>query len=132
MKTILHSMIAVALVISTAAVRAQIPILNSYPSAKAVVYLDFDGQYEDGTVWNGNGPIKGEAGELSVDMITEIFNRVSEDYRPFNLNITTDSNAFNSAPILQRIRIIFTSTSAWYCNCAGGVSYVGSFSWGDG
>src|ERR1700730_9537037 len=132
MKTILFYMIAVVLATSTGPARAQIPILNSYPQAKATVYLDFDGQHVDGTVWNWGGPIDAQPALLSSDMITEIFNRVSEDYRPFNLNITTDSNVFNSAPILQRIRIIFTSTSAWYCNCAGGVSYVGSFTWGDG
>ena len=62
--------------------------------------------------------------------ITEIFNRVSEDYRPFNINITTDSTIFLAAPLTQRIRIIVTPTSGWYTG-VGGVSYTGSFTWGD-
>ena len=37
----------------------------------------------------------------------EIFNRVSEDYRIFNVNITTDSNTYKNAPCCaQRVRII--------------------------
>ena len=63
--------------------------------------------------------------------ITEVFNRVSEDYRPFNINITTDSTVFFSAPVAQRVRIIITPTSSWYQG-VGGVSYTGSFTWGDG
>ncbi|MDI3318941.1 T9SS type A sorting domain-containing protein [Pinibacter soli] len=110
---------------------AQIPILNSYPSAKATVYLDFDGQYVTGTSWNWDGPIDAQPSGLANDQITEIFNRISEDYRPFNLNITTDSTVYAKAPLAQRIRVIFTPTSAWY-GSAGGVSFVGSFTWGNG
>jgi len=109
---------------------AQIPILNSYPSAKATVYLDFDGQYVTGTSWNWDGPIDAQPSGLTNDQITEIFNRVSEDYRPFNLNITTDSTVYAKAPLAQRMRVIFTPTSAWY-GAAGGVSFVGSFTWGN-
>jgi hypothetical protein len=67
---------------------------------------------------------------LTDTQITEIFNRVSEDYRPFNIDITTDSTVFLAAPFTQRMRIIITPTSGWYQN-VGGVSYTGSFIWGD-
>ncbi|MDH7464544.1 T9SS type A sorting domain-containing protein [Chitinophagaceae bacterium 26-R-25] len=110
---------------------AQVPILSSYPSAKATVYLDFDGQYVTGTSWNWDGPIDAQPSGLTSAQITEIFNRISEDYRPFNLNITTDSTVFAKAPAMQRIRVIFTPTSSWY-GSAGGVSFVGSFAWGNG
>lgn len=110
---------------------AQVPILNSYPSAKATVYLDFDGQYITGTSWNWDGPIDAQPSGLTNDQIIEIFNRVSEDYRPFNLNITTDSTVYAKAPVAQRMRVVFTPTSSWYGN-AGGVSFVGSFTWGNG
>ncbi len=106
------------------------PVLNSYPSANATVYLDFNGENVSGTLWNGGMPITCTASGLTDDQITEIFNNVSEDFSPFNINITTDSSKFFSAPLTQRIRIIITPTSSWKANVAG-VSYIGSFKWGD-
>jgi hypothetical protein len=67
---------------------------------------------------------------MTDDQITEIFNRVSEDYRPFNINITTDSTVFLAAPLNQRIRIIITPTNNWYQG-VGGIAFTGSFIWGD-
>ena len=114
----------------TVPLAAQTPLLNSYPSASATVFLDFDGQYVTGTSWNWGGPIAAQPAGFSDAAITEIFNRVSEDYRPFDLNITTDSTYYLNAPIDKRMRIIITPTSQWY-GAAGGVAFVGSFSWGD-
>lgn len=108
----------------------QIPKLNSYPSASATVFLDFDGHYAEGTAWNWSGPIKALPAGLSASAITEIFQRVAEDFRIFNCNITTDSTVFASAPLAQRTRIIITPTYQWYGR-AGGAAYVGSFTWGD-
>jgi hypothetical protein len=107
-----------------------LPKLNSLPSATATVYLDFDGQTVTSSVWNGGNPIFCASPGLTDEQITEIFNRVSEDYRPFNINITTDSTKFLSAPLTQRIRVIITPTSSWKPN-VGGISYIGSFTWGD-
>jgi hypothetical protein len=109
---------------------SQVPIYNSYPSASATIYLDFDGQHVEGTSWNYNGALNLGPANLTNSQITEIFNRISEDYRPFNINITTDSTKYWSAPANQRMRVIFTITSDWY-GAAGGVSYVNSFTWGD-
>ncbi|MFT3933221.1 MAG: hypothetical protein QM726_06370 [Chitinophagaceae bacterium] len=109
---------------------AQVPKLSSYPAATATVFIDFDGQYVSGTAWNMSGDINAAAATLSNADITEIFNRVAEDYRPFNLNVTTDSTVYWSAPKKNRIRIIVTPTSQWY-GMSGGVAYVGSFLWGD-
>lgn len=109
---------------------AQVPILNSYPSARATIFLDFDGQYVTGTAWNWSGSINAQAPPFTPENITEIFNRVAEDYRIFNINVTTDSTVFDAAPVFQRTRIIITPTNAWY-GYSGGVAYVGSFIWGD-
>lgn len=129
MKTTLTLILFLTTLVSTT--HAQVPILNSYPSAPATIYLDFDGQYVTGTAWNWSGAINAQSPGLTPENITEIFNRVAEDYRIFNINITTDSNVFMAAPIFQRTRVIVTPTSQWYGN-AGGVAYVGSFNWGDG
>lgn len=111
---------------------AQLPVLNSYPSAPATIFLDFDGHTVDGTSWNWSGtPIVCAASGLNATQVTHVFNRVAEDYRPFNVNITTDSTKFLAAPVDKRIRVIITTTSSWYGNTAGGVAFIGSFTSGD-
>lgn len=114
----------------TSPARAQVPVYNSYPSASAVIFLDFDGHTVDNTAWNYNGPIFCGASGLNSTQITEVFNRVAEDYRPFNINITTDSLKFLAAPADKRMRVILTVTSDWY-GAVGGVAFNGSFQWGD-
>ena len=109
---------------------SQVPIYNSYPAAAPVIFLDFDGHTVSGTGWNYNGPIYCGASGLSTTQITEVFNRVAEDYRPFTINITTDSTRYLNAPANQRTRVVITVTSDWY-GAAGGVSFVNSFTWGD-
>ena len=109
---------------------AQVPKLSSYPAAQGVLFLDFDGQYVQGTSWNWDGPIAAQASGLSSAAITEIFNRVAEDFRIFNLNVTTDSTIYSAAPHYRRSRVIITPTYQWYGQ-AGGVAYVGTFVWGD-
>jgi hypothetical protein len=110
---------------------AQVPLLNSYSDSSATIYIDFDGEYVDGTGWNFYGPIDAQPSGLSPDAIREVFARVAEDYKIFNVNITTDSALYAIAPIRQRMRVIVTSTNGWYPG-AGGTSYTKSFSWGDG
>jgi hypothetical protein len=127
----IRTIIIVLSLISTMITNAQgVPLLSSYPSAQAVIFLDFDGHTVSGTSWNYNGPIVCEASGLNNSQITEVFDRVSEDYRPFNINITTDSTKFLAAPANRRTRVILTVSSSWY-GAAGGVAFVGSFSWGD-
>jgi hypothetical protein len=61
------------------------PQLNSFPSAQATIYLDFDGQVVSGTVWNsGIGTINAAPSGFNDVEITSMFNRVAEDYKPFN------------------------------------------------
>ena len=107
-----------------------LPKLNSLSTSTATIYLDFDGQTVVSNVWNNGLPIVCAAPTLTDAQITEIFNRVSEDYRPFDINITTDEAKFLAAPLAQRIRIIITPSSSWKTG-VGGVSYIGSFIWGD-
>lgn len=127
MKTIFSVLFGLAIASS---LQAQVPILNSYPSARATIYLDFDGQYVTGTSWNWAGPINAQPSGFNATDITEIFNRVAEDYRIFNVNITTDSTVYAAAPLQQRMRVIITPTYQWY-GAAGGIAFVGTFSSGD-
>lgn len=106
------------------------PTLNSYPAAISTIYLDFDGQEVKNSMWNYGTPFAAAPATMTDAQITEAFNRVSEDFRPFNINITTDLAKFLAAPLDQRIRVIITPTSAWYPAVAG-IAYVTSFTWGD-
>ena len=122
------SMLAMALLFSFKAL--SIPKLNSFPGAVATVFLDFDGHNVNSSFWNSGNPLSCAASGMTDAQITEAFGRVAEDFRPFNINITTDSTVFLAAPLVKRVRVIITPTSGW-CPGVGGVSYVGSFNWGD-
>ena len=130
MKKLLQSSLMMMLLCGALTTKAQVPLLSSYSSASAVIFLDFDGHTVENGPWNISGPIYCGASGLNTAQMTEVFNRVAEDYRPFNLNVTTDSTKYFAAPLTQRMRVIVTITSEWY-GPAGGVAYVGSFSWGD-
>lgn len=130
MKNLLKTSFVMLTLISTLTTTAQVPIYSSYPGASAVLFLDFDGHTVAGTAWNYNGPIVCGGSGLDDTKITTVFSRVAEDYRPFNINVTTDSTKFLAAPLDKRMRVIITVSSSWY-GSAGGVAFIGSFTWGD-
>jgi len=131
MKNLYKSVLIVFALMITLVTRSQVTNLNSYPSATAVIFLDFDGHTVSGTMWNTNGTFTCNSSGLSDASITEIFNRVAEDYRPFNINITTNETKYNSAPSNRRMRVLITTSYEWYGSGAGGVAYINSFTWGD-
>jgi hypothetical protein len=106
------------------------PTLSSYPTATATLYLDFDGHDVKSSMWNYGTPFSCLPATMTDAQITDAFNRVAEDFRPFNINVTTDLAKFLAAPLAQRMRVIVTPTSAWYAGVAG-IAYVTSFTWGD-
>ncbi|MDB5255598.1 MAG: hypothetical protein JWM14_293, partial [Chitinophagaceae bacterium] len=103
--------------------------LQSLPGSGYVAYLDFDGEYFGNTGWNGGGAIEALPSGMTDEDILEAWEITSEDYRAFDLNITTDVNVFNHALPGKRIRCMITPT-----NTAGpgygGIAYIGSFTWG--
>ncbi|MBW8683799.1 T9SS type A sorting domain-containing protein [Chitinophaga rhizophila] len=107
-----------------------LPELQSRPGANGVVLLDFDGQYVSGTLWNGGNPINAAPTTLTEAQQLEVWELVSEDFRPFNLNITNSEAVYNSYPANRRMRCILTPTNT-AAPGAGGVAYVGSFNWGN-
>ena len=77
--------------------------LHSLPGATKVIYLDFDGHITTNSVrWNTtNGPVittpkydldgnRNTFSTLELSNIREIWERVAEDYRPFNVDVTTE------------------------------------------
>ena len=117
-----------------------LPILHSRPSAGQKVYLNFVGcPSGGGGGWANNAysPAYDTDGDLNsfssseINKITEIWQRVSEDYAPFNLDVTTEAPA--SWVSKQAIEVcIGGSYSLWYGNPSGGVAYLGSWSYTHG
>jgi hypothetical protein len=133
MRNLLKSVLLIPAMVLAIVSASQVPVLNSLsaPNNTPTIFLDFDGHTVSGTSWNVNGPFTCAGTTLNSTQITEIFNRVAEDYRPFRVNVTTEESKFNAAPVTKRMRVILTISNSWYGNGAGGVAFVNSFTWGD-
>lgn len=119
------------LVILNMSALAQVPILNSRPSqTNAVIYLDFDGHVVSNTLWDNSNPINALPSTVSSAVMSEVWKRITEDFIPFDVNITTDILRFNIAQQNQRMRVIITPSNAWLGMPAGGVALLGSYNWG--
>jgi hypothetical protein len=120
-----------------------VPVLRSNSNATAKIYLDFNGHTTTGTYWNTwiapGKNIVTPAYSLDTDTTTfndaeltaiqQIWQRVAEDFAPFNVDVTTVAPANYNAKTAVRVAI-GGSASDWYGSGAGGVAFVGSWSWG--
>jgi hypothetical protein len=131
MKNIYTRLLTGLLLVCSIQTIAQTPLFSSYTSGAPTIFLDFDGHTVSGTQWNTNGPIVCGPSGLTNGQIEEVYNRIAEDYRPFTVNITTDSTKYFAAPANKRVRVIMTISHTWYPQAVGGVSYINSFTWGD-
>ncbi len=138
-----NSATAVASADSTDALR-----LHSFPGAQRVIHLDFDGHTTSGTQWNnafaGGATIVSQPFDLDgspstfsateQNMIRRIWQRVAEDYAPFAIDVTTEDPGLealrrtSSTDFAYGVRVVISPTN-WYNTGAGGVAYLGSFSW---
>lgn len=130
MKTFRQNVLLFLFLLPSFFAAAQVPVLNSYPASTNVIFLDFDGHVVEGTSWNSSGALVCDPSNLDAAQITTVFNRVAEDYRPFTVNVTTDSAKYYAAPADRRMRVVLTTSSSWF-GSAGGVAYMNSFTWGD-
>lgn len=125
--------------------------LHSKPGASKVIYLDFDGHTTTGTSWNtaftaganivtppytNDTTVSTAFSQTELDNIYSIWQRVAEDYAPFDVDVTTQD------PGLEALRKSTTtdtqfgvrvciggSSYDWYGAGAGGVAYLNSFTW---
>ncbi|MEW7278912.1 PKD domain-containing protein [Aquimarina sp. 2201CG1-2-11] len=102
--------------------------LESLPGAEGVIYIDFDGELVTNTSWVNSGTIDAQSPNFSDAKITEIWKIMAEDFRPFNINVTTRRDIFEATPRNRRIMCIFTTTKD-AAPGSGGVAYLNSFSW---
>jgi subtilisin-like proprotein convertase family protein len=120
-------------------------LLHSQPFARKVIYLDFDGNVTTGTLWNDNDPtiitppfdIDGDPTTFVPDellRIEAIWERVSEDFSPFDVDVTTEfpglDRLMNSGGTDDRwgIRVNIGGDGSWW-GPVGGVAFLGSFDW---
>jgi ELWxxDGT repeat protein len=119
--------------------------LNSLPGASKTIYLDFDGHTTSNTSWNSTftsgAPIvtppfsmdgSNNFSDIELERIQRIWERVSEDFLPFHVNVTTQE------PPLHALRRSGTGDTQWgirvvigpdtfFPTAAGGVAFIGSF-----
>lgn len=105
--------------------------LQSYPAGKAVIYIDFDGATVTDSWWINNYN-SGKSwyctpANISADNEITVWKVMSEDYRPFNINVTTDSTVFLQYPATERQRIIVTRNAAWQTLSSTGIGRIGGF-----
>ena len=119
--------------------------LHSRPTAKRIIYLDFDGQDLSNTAWsaayNGGNPIIAPAWSLDADpafndqertTIQYIWQRVAEDYAPFDVDVTTELvsedqiTRTDANDEFYGTRALISPISSYF-GLYGGIAYVGAF-----
>ncbi|GAA5131555.1 hypothetical protein GCM10023212_42970 [Luteolibacter yonseiensis] len=102
-----------------------IPILHNLPRATATIYLDFDGEVIEGQSWEGGRRIIASAYNMSASSVTDMWRRVAEDFSPYEVNVTTDLQAYLRAPQGRRMRCIITPDN--FAPGSGGIAFGGTF-----
>src|SRR5216117_1193853 len=125
-------------------------LLHSRPGATKVIYLDFDGHVTTGTPWNilDTGGLDIVSAPFDLDGIPSSFNsaereriqyiwqRVAEDYSPFDIDVTTQDPGIealrktDTSDTSYGVRVVISPTP-WYGLIhnfyPAGIAYVGSF-----
>jgi alpha-tubulin suppressor-like RCC1 family protein len=131
---------------STAAASVPItqpPLRHSRPGATNVFYLDFGGSNISGTWWNEKGqPTTFYATPYDIDgntstfsdqeqrNIIEIWQRVAEDYAPFDVDVTTEKPVTftrTTGHALVTSRKDRLGRTMPYADSAGGVAFLSAF-----
>lgn len=117
---------------------------HSRPGAANVIFLDFDGHTVSGTAWNTTGGV-GRASipatafsadgdfatfsDIEQASIKRIWERVAEDYAPFNIDVTTEEPATFGTRTARALITRNTDANdlANPSSTAGGVAYVNVF-----
>jgi PKD repeat protein len=122
--------------------------LHSRPGSQRVIFLDFDGHTTSGTSWNtsytSGAPIvsapyslDGDPNTFNTseqDAIQYIWQRVAEDFAPFDVDVTTedpgDAAIFRSTSTdtLYGTRAVISPTN-FTGQSIGGIAYVGVFNY---
>ncbi|PPD33554.1 MAG: PKD domain-containing protein [Methylomonas sp.] len=119
--------------------------LHSKPGSNRVIYLDFNGHVATNSAWN-TGTLTAQAYDIDgnpaafsateLNNIKQIWQRVAEDYAPFDVDVTTQEPPLaalqrtSSTDIQYGTRAVITRSMPQLCNqSCGGVAYVNVFSY---
>ncbi len=108
------------------AVGEKVISLESLPGAETCIYLDFDGEVVEGTLWEGGRRIDAAPADASDEDIEIFWARVTEDFEAFDVNVTTDLAVFESYPSSKSMQCIVTETN-FVAPGVVGVAYLNSF-----
>ena len=117
-------------------------LLHSGDTSWEKIYLDFTGfTLTPQSAWSqfvpdGKSSIDAPAFSDDLEKIQYIWQRVAEDYLPFQVDVTTDASVVDSNGIVNGIRVVIGGGTAsdWFKSPAGGMAYVdvfADFSWFD-
>lgn len=121
-------------------------VLHSKPGTSRVLYLDFNGHTTSGTSWKSGATFTSPAydtdgnaasfSDAELASIQQIWKRVSEDFAPWDVDVTTEEPPLESlrkttsSDTAYGVRMVIGGSSYdWYGAGAGGVAYLNSFSW---
>lgn len=130
---------------STIAATTEPLALHSKPGSNRVIYLDFNGYEATNTAWN-SGTLTAQAYDIDSNPaafsdteknnIKAIWQRVAEDYAPFDVDVTTAEPALSalqrtsSSDVQYGTRAVITRSMSQLCSqSCGGVAYVNVFSY---
>ncbi len=119
--------------------------LHSKPGSKRVIYLDFDGHvlqdtgWNDGTIpdpvvcppWNVEGS-PDTFGDSERTLIQRVWQRVAEDYAPFDVDVTTEApleaaiTRDSTGDEYYGMRVLVSPIASYFGNY-GGYAYIGVF-----
>lgn len=108
----------------------QPPVEPPTTATGGTIYLNFYGKEVSGTMWNTSGAFTVNDAGFSQPEIDQTVTQVKAHYADYNVTITTDESVFNAEQADRRVEIIITETYQWFGQ-AGGVAYIGSFTWSD-
>jgi hypothetical protein len=111
----------------------QAPVLHSLPGAPVRIFLDFDGDYTE--QWGGAFPgltpafdADGDSttfNDLELTAIERIWQRVSEMFSPFNIDVTTEAPP--PEEVEQTVHVVIGGDGAWTGATFGGLAQLDSF-----
>ncbi len=118
------------------------PVFHSRPGVTNILFLDFNGHDISGTAWNKSKAVSvwhctafdvdGDAGTFNEEeqrYIREVWERVSEDYAVFNVDVTTEQPLVWTRNTAHALITPTTDADGVACphDGFGGIAYVGVF-----